>query len=128
MSYPLCYTNHMMKMKNEENPNGFKKDLHEWLAEMKAKQEASRKREEVEAYWNAPLDQKDRDQETIMKKDITWKSFRAYVNSNRTKRVFTVIYIALIYNYFFQEAQGDAVEIGFDPQRAGHHKTRRIIP
>ena len=61
MSYPLCYTNHMMKMKNEENPSGFKKDLHEWLAEMKAKQEANRKREEVEAYWNAPLDQKDRD-------------------------------------------------------------------
>ena len=38
-----------------------------------------------------------------MKKDITWKSFRAYVNSNRTKRAFAVIYIALIYNYFFQK-------------------------
>ena len=36
-----------------------------------------------------------------MKKDITWKSFRAYVNSNKTKRAFAVIYIALIYNYFF---------------------------
>ena len=46
---------------NKENPNEFKKDLHEWLAVMKAKQEASRKREEVEAYWNAPLDTKDRD-------------------------------------------------------------------
>ena len=45
----------------KENTNEFKKDLHEWLAEMKAKQEASRKREEVEAYWNAPLDLKDRD-------------------------------------------------------------------
>ena len=37
MSYPLCYTNHMMKMKNEENQNGFKSNLQEWLAEMKAK-------------------------------------------------------------------------------------------
>ncbi len=51
----------MMKMKNEKNPLEFKKDLHEWLAEMKAKQEANRKREEVEAYWNQPLDTKDRD-------------------------------------------------------------------
>ena len=48
-------------MDNKENPNEFKKDLHEWLAVMKAKQEASRKREAEEAYWNAPLDQKDRD-------------------------------------------------------------------
>jgi len=31
------------------------------IDEMKAKQEANRKREEVEAYWNAPLDTKDRD-------------------------------------------------------------------
>ena len=61
MSYPLCYTNHMMKMKKEENQNGFKSNLHEWLAEMKAKREATKKREEVEAYWNAPLDTKDRD-------------------------------------------------------------------
>ena len=48
-------------MKDKQNPLEFKKDLHEWLAEMKAKQEATKKREEVEAYWNAPLDQKDRD-------------------------------------------------------------------
>ena len=33
----------------------------EWLAEMKRKQEINRKREEVEAYWNQPLDTKDRD-------------------------------------------------------------------
>ena len=51
----------MIMKDNKENTNEFKKDLHEWLAVMKAKQEASRKREEVEAYWNAPLDQKDRD-------------------------------------------------------------------
>ena len=61
MSYPLCYHNPMMKMKNEEKPNEFKKDLHEWLAVMKAKQEASRKREAEEAYWNQPLNLKDRD-------------------------------------------------------------------
>ena len=46
---------------NKENNNEFKKDLHEWLAEMKRRREINRKREEVEAYWNAPLDQKDRD-------------------------------------------------------------------
>ena len=46
---------------NKENPNEFKKDLHEWLAEMKRRQEINRKREEVEAYWNAPLNLKDRD-------------------------------------------------------------------
>ncbi len=46
---------------NKKNPNGFKKDLHEWLAEMKRRQEINRKREEVEAYWNAPLNLKDRD-------------------------------------------------------------------
>jgi hypothetical protein len=48
-------------MKDKQNTNEFKKDLYAWLAVMKAKQEANRKREEVEAYWNAPLDQKDRD-------------------------------------------------------------------
>ena len=46
---------------NKENPNGFKKDLHEWLAAMNRRREINRKREEVEAYWNAPLDLKDRD-------------------------------------------------------------------
>ena len=61
MSHPLCYTNHMMKMKKEENQNGFKKDLHEYLAEMKRRREINRQREEVEAYWNAPLNLKDRD-------------------------------------------------------------------
>ena len=45
----------------KDNKNEFKKDLHEWLAVMKAKQEASRKREAEEAYWNAALDTKDRD-------------------------------------------------------------------
>ena len=53
--------NELMKMKNEEKPLEFKKDLHEWLAVMKAKQEAARKREAEEAYWNAPLNLKDRD-------------------------------------------------------------------
>ena len=52
----------IFKMKdNKENNNEFKKDLHEWLAEMKRRQEINRKREEVEAYWNAPLNLKDRD-------------------------------------------------------------------
>jgi len=52
----------IFKMKdNKENNNEFKKDLHEWLAEMKRRREINRKREEVEAYWNAPLDLKDRD-------------------------------------------------------------------
>ena len=46
---------------NKENQNGFKSNLHEWLAEMKRRREINRKREEVEAYWNAPLDLKDRD-------------------------------------------------------------------
>jgi hypothetical protein len=49
---------------NKENPYGFKKDLHEYLEQMKAKREINRKRDEEaaeEAYWNAPLDQKDRD-------------------------------------------------------------------
>ena len=46
---------------NKENKNEFKSNLHEWLAEMNRRREINRKREEVEAYWNAPLDQKDRD-------------------------------------------------------------------
>ena len=46
---------------NKDNKNEFKKDLHEWLAEMTRRREINRKREEVEAYWNAPLDLKDRD-------------------------------------------------------------------
>ena len=45
----------------KDNKNEFKKDLFELLAELKAKREATKKREEVEAYWNAPLDTKDRD-------------------------------------------------------------------
>ena len=61
MSYPLCYTNHMMKMKNEENQNGFKSNFHEWLAEMKSRQEINRMRDGERAYWNQPLDTKDRD-------------------------------------------------------------------
>jgi len=61
MSNPLCYTNHMMKMKNEENTNEFKSDLHEWLAEMKRRREINRKRDEEQAQWNAPLNLKDRD-------------------------------------------------------------------
>ena len=48
-------------MKDKQDKHEFKKDLHEWLAEMKARREINRKREEVEAYWNAPLDTKDRD-------------------------------------------------------------------
>tara|TARA_A100001201_G_scaffold98798_1_gene85090 strand:- start:989 stop:1156 length:168 start_codon:yes stop_codon:yes gene_type:complete len=55
----------MMKMKNEENKNEFKSDLHEWLAEMKARREINRKRDQEQARWdaqfNAPLDLKDRD-------------------------------------------------------------------
>ena len=43
----------------------FKKDLHEWLPEMKKKQEINRKRDEEQARWdaqfNAPLNLKDRD-------------------------------------------------------------------
>ena len=54
-------------MKDKQEQHGFKKDLHQWLAEMKAKQEANRKREEVEAYWNQPLDTKDRDQKDYEK-------------------------------------------------------------
>ncbi len=65
MSYPLCYHNPMMKMKNEENQNGFKSNFHEWLAEMKRRREINRKRDEEQAQWdaqfNAPLNLKDRD-------------------------------------------------------------------
>ena len=65
MSYPLCYHNLMMKMKNEENQNGFKSNFHEWLAEMKRRREINRKRDEEQARWdaqfNTPLDLKDRD-------------------------------------------------------------------
>ena len=46
---------------NKENPNEFKSNFYEWLAEMKRRREINRKREEVEAYWNAPLNLKDRD-------------------------------------------------------------------
>ena len=38
-----------------------KSDMRQWLDEMNAKQAANKKREEEEAYWNAPLDIKDRD-------------------------------------------------------------------
>ena len=58
----------MIMKDNKENPNEFKKDLHEWLAVMKAKQEASRKREAEEAYWNQPLNLKDRDQKDYEKR------------------------------------------------------------
>ena len=51
----------MIMKDNKDNKNEFKKDLHEWLAEMNRRREINRKREEVEAYWNAPLDLKDRD-------------------------------------------------------------------
>ena len=65
MSHPLCYTNHMMKMKKEENQNGFKSNFHEWLAEMNRRREFNRKRDEEQARWdaqfNAPLNWKDRD-------------------------------------------------------------------
>ena len=46
---------------NKDNKNEFKKDLHEWLAEMNRRREIHRKRDEVEAYWNQPLNLKDRD-------------------------------------------------------------------
>ena len=49
----------------KENLNEFKSDLHEWLADMKAKREANKKRDEEQAQWdaqfNAPLNLKDRD-------------------------------------------------------------------
>ena len=46
---------------NKENQNEFKSNLNEWLDEMKRRREINRKRDEVEAYWNQPLDTKDRD-------------------------------------------------------------------
>ena len=46
---------------NKENQNEFKSDLHEWLAEMNRRREINRKRDEEQAYWNQPLDTKDRD-------------------------------------------------------------------
>ena len=51
----------MIMKDNKDNKNEFKKDLHEWLAEMNRRREINRKRDEVEAYWNAPLNLKDRD-------------------------------------------------------------------
>ena len=52
-------------MKNEENPNEFKSNFHEWLAEMNRRREIHRKRDEEQARWdaqfNTPLDLKDRD-------------------------------------------------------------------
>ena len=52
-------------MKDKQNTNEFKSDLHEWLAEMKRRREISRKRDEEQARWdaqfNAPLNWKDRD-------------------------------------------------------------------
>ena len=52
-------------MEDKQERHGFKKDLHEWLAEMKARREINRKRDEEQARWdaqfNAPLDLKDRD-------------------------------------------------------------------
>jgi len=50
-----------MIMKEIENMNEAKLKLWARIDEMKAKQKANREREEVEAYWNAPLDTKDRD-------------------------------------------------------------------
>jgi len=53
-----------------KDQNEFKKDLHEWLAEMKARREINRKRDEEQACWdaqfNAPLDLKDRDWKKII--------------------------------------------------------------
>jgi len=46
---------------NKENPNEFKNNFHEWLAEMNRRREINRKRDEEQAYWNQPLDTKDRD-------------------------------------------------------------------
>ena len=65
---------------NKENPTGFKKDLHEWLAEMKRRREINRKRDEENAQWNAPLNLKDRDQKIMKNEEMelindngTWK-------------------------------------------------------
>ena len=46
---------------NESKGNRLPARTNEWLAEMNRRREINRKREEVEAYWNAPLDLKDRD-------------------------------------------------------------------
>ena len=48
-------------MKEMENMEEAKRKLWARIDEMKAQQAASKKREEEEAYWNAPLDTKDRD-------------------------------------------------------------------
>ena len=82
MSHPMWYTTSMKNKKSnlildpsnklmaglknmKDNKDEFKKDLHEWLAEMKARQEINRKRDEEQARWdaqfNAPLNLKDRD-------------------------------------------------------------------
>ena len=62
MSHLVCYTVRMkMIMKEMENMNEAKLKLWARSDEMKAQQAASKKREEEEAYWNAPLDTKDRD-------------------------------------------------------------------
>ena len=49
----------------KDNKNEFKKDLNEWLAEMKRRREINRKRDEEQAQWdaqfNASLNLKDRD-------------------------------------------------------------------
>jgi len=49
----------------KDNQNEFKKDLYEWMAEMKRRREINRKRDEEQAQWdaqfNAPLNLKDRD-------------------------------------------------------------------
>ena len=42
-------------------PKEFKSNFHEWLAEMNRRREINRKRDEEQAYWNQPLDTKDRD-------------------------------------------------------------------
>ena len=48
-------------MKEIENMTEAKLKLWARIAEMKAQHAASKTREEEEAYWNAPLDTKDRD-------------------------------------------------------------------
>ena len=49
----------------KDNKHEFKKDLNEWLAEMKRRREINRKRDQEQAQWdaqfNAPLNLKDRD-------------------------------------------------------------------
>ena len=62
MSHLVCYTIRMkMIMKEMIEMEEAKRKLWERINEMKAQQAASKQREEVEAYWNAPLDTKDRD-------------------------------------------------------------------